>query len=241
VISDPYYCDIFHKSCELVAWSGSRGPGGSLVPRRISDSTIRRLSHYLRALEDLEVEGTGTVSSNDLADRGGTTAAQVRKDLSQFGSFGKRGLGYAVPELMATLRKILGLDRRWRVALVGAGRIGSALFEYPNFAERGFDCVAVLDSDPAKIGCSWGNIGIRDSAELEEAIQALGIDLVILAVPQSVAQSICDRAIAAGAKGIMNFATVHLRVPGGVHLSNVNLVLEMEALSFAITQAGLTE
>ena len=101
--------------------------------------------------------------------------------------------------------------------------------------------MAVLDSDPAKIGCSWGRIRIRDSQELEEAIQALEIDLVVLAVPQSVAQSICDRAIAAGAKGIMNFATVHLRVPRGVHLSNVNLVLEMEALSFAITQAGLTE
>jgi redox-sensing transcriptional repressor len=211
------------------------------VPRRVSDSTIRRLSHYLRALEDLEGEGTSTVSSNDLADRGGTTAAQVRKDLSQFGSFGKRGLGYSVCELMSTLRSILGLSRRWRVALVGAGRIGSALFEYPNFAERGFDCVVVLDSDPAKIGRTWGDTTIRSSLELEEAIQELGVDLVILAVPQSVAQSLCDRAIAAGVKGIMNFATVQLRVPKGIHLTNVNLVLEMEALSFAITQAGLRE
>lgn len=211
------------------------------MPRRVSDSTIRRLSHYLRALEDLEAEGTDTVSSNDLADRGGTTAAQVRKDLSQFGSFGKRGLGYAVCELMSTLRGILGLDRRWRVALVGAGRIGSALFEYPNFSERGFDCVVVLDSDPAKIGCSWGDMTVRSSVELEDAIQELGIDLAILAVPQSVAQSLCDRAVAAGVKGVMNFATVQLRVPKGVHLTNVNLVLEMEALSFAITQAGLRE
>jgi len=211
------------------------------VPRRISDSTIRRLSHYLRALEDLHVEGTGTVSSNDLADRGGTTAAQVRKDLSQFGSFGKRGLGYSVPELMDRLRGILGLNRSWRFALMGAGRIGSALFEYPNFAERGFQCVAVLDSDPAKIGCTWRDVRIRPAEELEESIQELDIDLVILAVPQSVAQSICDRAVAAGVKGIMNFATVQLRVPPGVHLSNVNLVLEMEALSFAITQAGMRD
>ncbi len=211
------------------------------MPKRVSDSTIRRLSHYLRALEDLEGEGTGTVSSNDLAARGGTTAAQVRKDLSQFGSFGKRGLGYAVCELMSTLRSILGLDRKWRVALVGAGRIGSALFEYPNFAERGFDCVVVLDSDPAKIGRMWGDTAIRSSVELEEAIRELGVDLVILAVPQSVAQSLCDRAVAAGAKGIMNFATIQLRVPKRVHLSNVNLVLEMEALSFAITRAGPRE
>lgn len=211
------------------------------MPRRVSDSTIRRLSHYLRALEDLQSEGTDTVSSNDLAKRGGTTAAQVRKDLSQFGSFGKRGLGYSVRELMSTLRGILGLDRGWRVALVGAGRIGSALFEYPNFAERGFDCVVVLDSDPAKIGRTWGNMTIRSSLELEDAIRELEVDLAILAVPQTVAQSLCDRAVAAGVKGVMNFATVQLRVPKGVHLTNVNLVLEMEALSFAITQAGLRE
>jgi redox-sensing transcriptional repressor len=142
---------------------------------------------------------------------------------------------------MSTLRSILGLDRKWRVALVGAGRIGSALFEYPNFAERGFDCVVVLDSDPAKIGRMWGDTAIRSSVELEEAIRELGVDLVILAVPQSVAQSLCDRAVAAGAKGIMNFATIQLRVPKRVHLSNVNLVLEMEALSFAITRAGPRE
>jgi redox-sensing transcriptional repressor len=211
------------------------------VSRRISDSTIRRLSHYLRALEKLDAEGTGTVSSGELAERGGTTAAQVRKDLSQFGSFGKRGLGYAVPELMGTLQGILGLTGRWRVALLGAGRIGSALFEYPNFAARGFDCVAVFDNDPAKVGSHWGDTVVRSSDELECVIQELGVDLVVLAVPATVAQSLCDRAVKAGAKGIMNFATIQIRVPKGIHLSNVNLVLEMEALSFAITQAGLSE
>ena len=121
-------------------------PGGSTqgppVPRRVSDSTVRRLSQYLRVLEDLERSGAATVSSEDLAGSGGTTAAQVRKDLSQFGSFGKRGLGYPVVELSSHLRSILGLERRWRVVLVGAGRIGSALFAYPNFTRRGFDCVA---------------------------------------------------------------------------------------------------
>jgi len=209
------------------------------VRRRVSESTIRRLSHYLRALEKLERDGVPTVSSEELAERGGTTAAHVRKDLSQFGSFGKRGMGYRVPELAASIRHILGLDMRWRVALVGAGRIGSALFEYPNFAARGYDCVAIFDSDPAKIGRCWGPVPIRPPEELEVVIGTLGITLVILAVPPEAAQQMADRAVAAGARGLMNFAAVQLRVPSTVWVTDVNLVMELEALSFAITQAAV--
>jgi len=208
------------------------------VPRRVSDSTIRRLSHYLRALEKLEREGAPTVSSEELAERGGTTAAHVRKDLSQFGSFGKRGLGYRVSELAGSLRHILGVDVRWRVALVGAGRIGSALFEYPNFAERGYDCVAIFDTDPEKIGRCWSGVPIRSPDDLETTIRTLGIGLVILAVPPEAAQSLADRAVAAGARGLMNFAAVQLRVPADVAVTDVNLVMELEALSFAISQGG---
>jgi len=208
------------------------------VTRRISESTIRRVSHYLRALESMAGGSTSTVSSEDLAEGGGTTAAQVRKDLSQFGSFGKRGLGYDVRELACRLRGILGLERRWRVVLVGAGRIGSALFEYPNFAVRGFDCVAVVDADPRKVGTSWGPIRIRPVEELENVVRDVGADLIILAVPPDAAQGIADRAVAAGAKGILNFAAVTLRVPPHVPVTNVNLVLELEALSFAVTQVG---
>lgn len=206
------------------------------MPRRVSESTIRRLSHYLRALEKLQADGVATVSSEELAGRGGTTAAHVRKDLSQFGSFGKRGLGYKVPELAGSLRRILGVDVRWKVALVGAGRIGSALFEYPNFAARGYDCVAILDADPEKIGRCWGRVPIRPTQDLEEVIRTLGVSLVILAVPPEAAQCLADRAVAAGARGLMNFAAVQLRVPPDVALTDVNLVMELEALSFAITQ-----
>jgi len=213
----------------------SQGPS---VPRRISDSTIRRLSQYLRALEDLERSGPTTVSSEELAGGGGTTAAQVRKDLSQFGSFGKRGLGYNVAGLGAHLRSILGLERRWRVVLVGAGRIGSALFAYPNFTRRGYDCVAVLDSDPAKVGTQWGSVLIRGAEDLEDVVREWEADLVILAVPGEVAQRVAERAVAAGAKGILNFAAVTLRVPHHVPVTNVNLVMELEALSFAVTQVG---
>ena len=207
------------------------------MSRRISESTIRRVSHYLRALEAMEGT-TPTVSSEELAEEGGTTAAQVRKDLSQFGSFGKRGLGYDVRELACQLRSILGLERRWRVVLVGAGRLGSALFEYPYFTVRGYDCVAVVDADPSKVGTWWGPVRIRSVEELEDVVREAGADLVILAVPPEVAQEIADRAVAAGAKGILNFAAVTLRVPPCVPVTNVNLVLELEALSFAVTQIG---
>ncbi len=205
---------------------------------RISDSTIRRLSHYLRALEEMAEDDEKTVSSTQLAEWGGTTAAQVRKDLSQFGSFGKRGLGYSVRELGVRLRSILGVDRRWRVALVGAGRIGSALFEYPNFAQRGYDLVAVLDVSPEKVGKSWRDVTIRHVDDLEEVVDALEVDLVILAVPAPAAQAVADRAVAAGARGILNFAPTQIRVPGDVPVTDVNLVMEMEALSFAITREG---
>ena len=205
------------------------------MTRRIPQSTVRRLSHYLRSLEGFEEAG-GTVSSEELAARGQTTAAQVRKDLSHFGSFGKRGLGYQVDELRARLSKILGVDRKWRVALVGAGRIGLALFEYPAFRSRGYECVAIFDSDPEKIGTTWGDQMIRSPEELEATIEALEVELVILAVPSTAAQEMAVRAVDAGVKGILNFAPIRLNVPPRVPVEDVNLVMELEALSFSITQ-----
>lgn len=205
---------------------------------RIPESTVRRLSHYLRALEDLKQEGGGTVSSEELAERGHTTAAQVRKDLSHFGSFGKRGLGYRVDALHARLREILGVDRVWRVGLVGAGRIGSALFEYPDFKARGYEVRAIFDVDPAKIGQTWGAVRIRSVDELEREITALDLDLVILAVPAAAVQDVAERSVAAGVRGILNFAPTRVRVPAHVAVEDVNLVMELEALSFAITREG---
>jgi redox-sensing transcriptional repressor len=209
------------------------------VTRRIPASTIRRLSHYLRSLEDLEGTGGETVSSEELAIRGQTTAAQVRKDLSHFGSFGKRGLGYKVEELRRRLRQILGVDRSWRVALIGAGRIGSALFEYPAFESRGYECVAIIDSDPAKIGKQWSGLRIHGPDDLESLLRELGVELVILAVPARAAQEMADRTVAAGIKGILNFAPIRLKVPVDVPVEDVNLVMQLEALSFAITQRRL--
>lgn len=210
---------------------------GGALSRKISETTVRRLSLYLRILEEVERGGTDTISSEELAERAGTTAAQVRKDLSLFGSFGKRGLGYAVAQLAEGLREILGLDRGWRVALVGAGRIGSALFEYPGFRRRGFEIVAVLDADPDKLGTEWAGIPVRDTAELERVLRTEKIDIVILAVPAEAVPEVLNRVVAAGVKGILNFAPMQLRVPADVAVQDVNMVMELEALSFALSQA----
>src|SRR5512147_2339117 len=130
--------------------------------RKIAESTVRRLSLYLRFLEDFEEQGIETVSSEALASRGGTTSAQVRKDLSFFGSFGKRGLGYGVAELVGKLRAILGLGRTYRVAMIGAGKIGSALVQYRGFRQRGFEVVSIFDANPEKIGSAWNGLTVKD-------------------------------------------------------------------------------
>lgn len=207
----------------------------SFSPRTVSESTVRRLSLYLRTLEKLQADHVATVSSGALADRAGTTAAQVRKDLSSFGSFGTRGLGYPVEALHGRIREILGLHRPWQVALVGAGRIGSALHAYPHFRARGFRIVAILDEDPAKVGTTWEGTRIETVDGLEAVIARHGVEILILAVPAGAAQALAERAAGAGIQGILNFAPVRLRLPEGVEVNNVNLAVELEALSHALS------
>ncbi len=211
------------------------------MSKKISESAIRRLSLYLRILEHLERDGNQTVSSEQLAIHSDTTAAQVRKDLSLFGSFGKRGLGYEVVELAQRMRKILGLDRRWRVALVGVGRIGSALVEYGGFLERGYDIVAILDIDPSKIGERWADLTVRDIREFEQVVQTERVEIVVVAVPVEAVPAVMDRVTRAGVRGILNFAPTTLRVPEGVTVKDVNMVMELEALSFALSQENEAE
>src|SRR6267142_5463077 len=151
--------------------------------RKVAESTVRRLSLYLRFLEEFEGQGIETVSSGALASRGGTTSAQVRKDLSFFGSFGKRGLGYPVPELADRLREILGLKRRYQVAMIGAGKIGSALVQYRGFRQRGFDIVAIFDADRAKIGRQWDGLTVQDVKELDQQLAREPVDIAVLVTP----------------------------------------------------------
>ena len=203
---------------------------------RIPDGSVRRFSLYLRYLEDFERSGMSSVASDLLAERGGTTAAQVRKDLSYLGSFGKRGLGYSVAELTQVLRSVLGLDSEWRVALLGAGRIGTALFRYEPFRARGFHITTVIDNDPAKVGTRLGDVLIRGEEDLECALRDDGTDLVIVAVPAEVAQALVDRVVAAGIRAVLNYAPTQLRLPGEVALRNVSMLVELQSLSYSLAR-----
>jgi redox-sensing transcriptional repressor len=203
--------------------------------KRIADSTVRRLSVYLRYLEELTSRGITTTSSDELADHSGTTPAQVRKDLSFFGSFGKRGLGYSVPELSTRIREILGLGREWKVVIIGAGKIGSALSTYRGFRQRGFTVVGVYDKDPQKIGRRWDGHVVRDVTLLEEDAPTLQADIAVLAIPAEGVQGEVDRVVRAGIRAILNFAPGRLHVPPGVTLKTVNMAMELEGLSYALT------
>jgi len=185
-------------------------------------------------LEELNGSGQATVSSDVLARLGGTTSAQVRKDLSFFGSFGKRGLGYSVPELTESLRDILGLRREWKVCIVGAGKIGVALAQYPGFSSKGFNVVDAYDADPAKIGTQWDALTVRDIAQLPADAATEHFDIGVIAVPADAAQTVADLMVSAGIKAIMNFAPVQLTVPSDVIVRTVNMALEFEGLSFAL-------
>jgi len=202
--------------------------------RKIAESTVRRLSLYLRFLEEFEEQGASTVSSEALASRGGTTSAQVRKDLSFFGSFGKRGLGYQVGELKRRLHEILGLGKRYRVIVVGAGKIGSALVQYGGFRSRGFDLVAIYDNDPKKVGREWNGLTVRDGASLEKDLREQPADIAAVVTPAEAAQAVASRLVACGITAILNFAPVQLQVPDHVTVKTVNLVLELEALSYVL-------
>ncbi|WP_419161816.1 redox-sensing transcriptional repressor Rex [Candidatus Palauibacter sp.] len=205
---------------------------------RISDSTVRRLSLYLRMLRDLERAGVEVVSSSQLAEPSGATSAQVRKDLSHFGSFGKRGRGYSVERLVGALQEILGLTHSWRLALVGVGKIGSALLGYGGLAARGFDVVAAFDVDEAKIGTHSFGLTIRPMPELRHVISELGVDIGVVATPTDVASEIAAELARAGVGAILNFAPIELAEVNGVPIRTVDIVLELEGLSYLLSEVG---
>ena len=183
------------------------------------------------------MHGHQTISSGELAAQGGTTSAQVRKDLSFFGSFGKRGLGYSVSALSSSLREILGLGRQWNVVIVGAGKIGAALAQYEGFRNRGFKVVGVYDEDPARVGGTLDGVEVRDQRELEADIARLKPHIALIAVPAEAAQALVDRVVRSGIRAILNFAPTPLTVPEKVTLRSVNMALELEILSYALVNA----
>ncbi|MGB2768801.1 MAG: redox-sensing transcriptional repressor Rex [Candidatus Zixiibacteriota bacterium] len=202
---------------------------------KVSDSTVGRLSMYYRSLLEFEKKGYKIVSSKDLAKTEKLTPAQVRKDLSSFGSFGTRGLGYPARELKEKIAKILGLDRSWNVALVGVGNVGSALVSYKEFQKQGFNIKVLFDNDLRKISKSHKGITVSDVKNLAEELKKNKIDMVILAVPAQSVQEVADRVVSAGVKSILNFAPVQIKVPEDVVLRSVNMAMELEHLSFYLT------
>jgi len=200
---------------------------------RVSDLTASRLSLYLRFLIGLDEQGVPTVSSRAMADSLRLTSAQVRRDLSSFGEFGVRGVGYDVKQLRTEIERILGLDRTLRVVILGAGNLGHALADYPGFS-GGLKVVALLDVDPDKVGQQTrGGIPIQHLDDLREI--AAGVDVGIVAVPADVAQGVVDCLVAADIRAVLNFAPVRPHVPQGFRCKSVDLKLELESLSFFLS------
>ncbi len=203
--------------------------------RKIAEAVIARLSIYNRALGRIEKQGVEIISSDELGDRVGCSADQIRKDLSCFGEFGEIGKGYFVRDLRDAISRILGVDRKWNVALAGAGHLGSALLAYPEFRQRGFDIVAVFDNDLSKIGKKWEGIVIQDTSELPKTVKEQDIRIGIIAVPTQVSQEIANMFTSCGIRAILNFAPASITVPEGVELRNVDLSTELECLSYFLT------
>ncbi len=213
-------------------------PRSSYKIQKIPEMTIRRLSLYTRCLVQLEEDGIKTISSQALAERFNLNSAQVRKDLAYFGEFGVRGIGYYVSGLKAELQKILNLDREWQVALVGYGNLGSALFRYKGFAKQGFRISAIFDDDPAKVGRTVDAVPVLPTSDLAREVKARNLQIAIVAVPAEAAQGVTDRLVAAGVRGILNFAPSRIKVGKDVRLKNVDLSIELETLSFYLAQGA---
>ncbi|GIW10385.1 MAG: redox-sensing transcriptional repressor Rex [Dehalococcoidia bacterium] len=199
---------------------------------RIPDVVIRRLPIYARALAHLQEEGISVVSSLELGRRLGVTPAQIRKDLSYFGEFGKQGTGYAVGHLLTEIRRILGLDQEWRLAIVGIGRLGRAIASYPGFTREGFRVAALFDNDPAKIGQSVGTLIIHGMDELATVVAAEQVQIGIVAVPAAEGQAVVDQLVACGVTALLNYAPISVSVPPHVQVRDVDPVIALQSMTY---------
>jgi redox-sensing transcriptional repressor len=199
---------------------------------KIPDIIIGRLPIYLRALQRMSEKGMKTTSSQELGEHVGISAAQIRKDISQFGEFGKQGTGYSIQFLMDKLREILKVDRLWDVVIVGAGDMGRALAHFQGFSTRGFHILMVFDNDKNKIGQKIGEFSIEDAANLVEKIKASGVKVAMLTVPASAAQDIADKLVQAGIKAILNYAPISLNVPDGVKVQYIDPSTHLQRMTY---------
>jgi redox-sensing transcriptional repressor len=200
--------------------------------RDIPDATIARLPIYLRALTALSDRSVTTVSSEELAGAAGVNSAKLRKDLSYLGTYGTRGVGYDVDYLRYHIAREIGLTQDWAVVIVGIGNLGHALAKYSGFASRGFRIVALLDSDPARVGERVGNLKISALDDLDDIVARCAVAIGVIATPAAAAQEVCDRLVACGVSSVLNFAPAVLTVPDHVDVRKVDLSIELQILAY---------
>jgi redox-sensing transcriptional repressor len=200
--------------------------------RKVPDIIVARLPLYLRALAQMRAAGVEVTSSQDLGAGLGISSAQIRKDLSQFGEFGKQGTGYRVAFLIEQLRRILRLEGTWEVALIGIGDLGRAIANYGGFVDRGFRITMAFDSDPQKIGRPIGNLPVLDISSMEQRVREAGVRVAMLAVPADQAQQAAERLVAAGVQGILCYAPTSLALPEGVQVQYIDPVLHLQHMTF---------
>jgi redox-sensing transcriptional repressor len=205
------------------------------MPTNIPDIVIGRLPVYLRALSRLLQEGQEVTSSHELGQRLGISSAQIRKDLSHFGGFGKQGTGYQIAYLVEQLRQVLKVNQEWEVVLVGAGDLGSALAHYRGFTNRGFRIAYVFDNSPEKIGKNVGDFVIKPMSEVQQIIKDGGIKIAMMAIPAEKAQEVANLLIESGIRAILNYAPINLNVPSNVNVQNIDPVLHMQRMTYYLT------
>jgi redox-sensing transcriptional repressor len=207
-------------------------PSHSTNPDYIPDIVIGRLPIYLRALMRLAQDGQEVTSSHELGRILGISSAQIRKDLSHFGGFGKQGTGYQIAYLEEKLRQVLKVNREWEIVLVGAGDLGQAVANYRGFSDRGFHIACVFDSNTQKIGKKSGNFVIQPMSELKETVLAKGIQIAMVAVPAEYAQEVANQLIEAGVRAILNYAPISINVPEGVHVQYIDPVAHLQRMTY---------
>lgn len=203
-----------------------------MADKEIPDIVVGRLPRYLQALEHMLSKEHQSTSSQELGDLIGISAAQIRKDLSQYGEFGKQGKGYSVSFLVDQLRQILHVTQNWDMVLVGAGNLGHAIANYQGFANHGFHIKIIFDADPARVGTVINGLVVLPAAEMRQRVQDAGIRLAMLTVPAGAAQSVADELIKAGVKSILNYAPIALSVPADVHVQYIDPIIHLQRMTY---------
>ena len=203
-----------------------------MLKEQIPDIVVGRLPQYLRSLQRMTREGRQVTSSQELGERLGISAAQIRKDLSQFGEFGKQGTGYNIAYLIEQLRRILNINHDWDLVVVGAGGIGLAIARYKGFTDRGFTVRMIFDTDPTKVGMSIEDFIIQDCSKLSELIQDAGIKIAMVAVPAREAQFVTNKLVEAGVRAILNYAPISLNVPPGVQVQYIDPSIHLQRMTY---------